>query len=414
MKALQKFKNIGIPNDWATLRLKKFCTFNYGTPLSDANRINGPYPVYGSNGIVGWHNSYFVLGPGIIVGRKGTAGEVSWSNNNFTPIDTTFYITLRNGDDDLKYLYYLLQICGFEKFSGATGVPGLNRNDAYKLLIPAPSPFEQKAIAGIISKVDEAIEAVENSIKAAERLKKSLMQNLLTGKIKPNGTWRSENDFYMDEKFGKVPVGWDVSKVKDFGEVHTGKTPPTAESNVFSENATDPRYPFITPGDLGENKHIFTAERYVTEKGILYSHKLPIGTVCVVCIGSTIGKIGIADTEICTNQQINSLVPNKDNCGEFFYYMMLHRTLHFKEIAGVNATPQINKSDFKKYKLLRPKNRLDQEQIAEKISVLDGGVLKNKNKIQFLKNLKKALMQNLLTGRVRVDVEKINKLLEEV
>jgi len=92
--------------------------------------------------------------------------------------------------------------------------------------------------------------------------------------------------------------------------------------------------------------------------------------------------------------------------------MMLFRSLHFKEIAGVNATPQVNKSGFNKYKILRPIDKVEQSQIADRIAVIDDEILQEYEKIQLLKNLKKSLMQNLLTGKVRVNVEKINSLLE--
>lgn len=295
----------------------------------------------------------------------------------------------------------------------ATGIKvySVSKTELKKILLPKPPKPEQTAIASILSKVDEAIEATQNSIKAAEKLKKALMQNLLTGKLKPDGTWRTEDEFYVDEKFGKVPVGWEVARVKDYGFVQTGKTPPTAESDVFFESGTKLHYPFITPGDLGNLKHVSTSERYVTEKGIRYSYKLPTNTVCVVCIGSTIGKIGITKTEACTNQQINSLIANDYNSSEFFYYMMEYRKPHFKEIAGINATPQINKSGFNKYKLLRPKEKLEQEQIAFKLNSLDNELDSKQSKIQTLQRLKKSLMQNLLTGKIRVDVEKVTELL---
>lgn len=312
------------------------------------------------------------------------------------------------------YYYFSWDKTQFIRLQQGTTFTEIGKREVRNLKISLPeNSSEQKAIAGILSKVDEAIEGVENSIKAAERLEKSLMQNLLTGKLRPDGTWRSEDEFYIDEKYGMVPKGWELSRVKDFGIVYTGKTPPTAESHVFSKSTSENRYPFVTPGDLGEKKYINVAERYVTEKGISYSYRLPANTVCVVCIGSTIGKIGIAKIDVCTNQQINSLVPNQDNSGEFFYYMMSFRTLHFKEIAGVNATPQINKSGFNKYKLLRPIHRDEQKQIANKLSIVDDEILVKINKIESLKTLKKSLMQNLLTEKVRVNVDRINKLLEE-
>src|SRR5690606_38094049 len=267
------------------------------------------------------------------------------------------------------------------------------------------NPAEQTAIATLLSKVDEAIAATQNSIKAAEKLKKALMQNLLTGKLKPDGSWRSEDEFYEDEKFGKVPLGWEVARVKDYGFVQTGKTPPTAEPNVFSETENETRFPFITPGDLGVSKYISVSERYVTEKGIGYSFKVPANSVCVVCIGSTIGKIGITKIEACTNQQINTLVANDNNSGDFFYYMMEYRKPHFKEIAGINATPQINKSGFEKYKLLRPTSKVEQEEIASKIGAIDEDAESKQTKIRTLQRLKKSLMQNLLTGKLRLPQE---------
>ena len=286
---------------------------------------------------------------------------------------------------------------------GTTGLGNLDIRFLRNTEIEYPeNPAEQTAIATLLSKVDETIAATQNSIKAAEKLKKALMQNLLTGKLKPDGSWRTDDEFYEDEKFGKVPLGWEVARVKDYGFVQTGKTPPTAEPNVFSETENEIRFPFITPGDLGVSKYISVSERYVTEKGIGYSFKVPVNSVCVVCIGSTIGKIGITKIESCTNQQINTLIANDNNSGEFFYYMMEYRKPHFKEIAGINATPQINKSGFEKYKLLQPTSKVEQEEIVLKIKSTDEEFVAKQTKIQTLQRLKKSLMQNLLTGKVRL------------
>ncbi|PKP41068.1 MAG: hypothetical protein CVT96_07220 [Bacteroidetes bacterium HGW-Bacteroidetes-13] len=317
------------------------------------------------------------------------------------------------------FLVYALNSFECEKhfITRATGTTRytLSKSDFKSLEFEYPeNPAEQTAIATLLTKVDEAIAATQNSIKAAYKLKKALMQNLLTGKLKPDGSWRSEVEFYEDEKFGKVPKGWEVARVKDYGFVQTGKTPPTAEPNVFSETENENRFPFITPGDLGVSKYISVSERYVTAKGIGYSFKIPANSVCVVCIGSTIGKIGITKIESCTNQQINTLIANDNNSGEFFYYMMEYRKPHFKEIAGINATPQINKSGFEKYKLLRPTLKVEQEEIVLKIKSTDEEFVAKQTKIQTLQRLKKSLMQNLLTGKVRLPQEFIGKFEEAV
>ena len=287
--------------------------------------------------------------------------------------------------------------------TAGSGIPHADKGVISKLEFYKPSLPEQTAIANILSKVDEAIAAVQGSIAAAERLKKSLMQNLLTGRMKPDGTLRKEDEFYMDEKFGKVPKGWEVKKVKDFGDVITGKTPPTEKPDVFSDR--EQGFMFITPGDVDTAKYIEQTERYVSEKGIKYSYTLPPNAVCEICIGSTIGKIGITTKECCTNQQITSVIVNDENNAEFFYYAMSARKDHFKSVAGINATPQINKSEYSKYRVLCPKTKAEQVEIAQKLSAIDNEINNKQQKIATLERLKKSLMQNLLTGRVKVNVQ---------
>ncbi|MCX8129691.1 MAG: restriction endonuclease subunit S [Clostridia bacterium] len=417
MKALQKFTNAGIPKDWTPLRLKTVCNFNYGIPLSDSNRVDGPYPVYGSNGIVGWHNSYFVTGPGIVVGRKGTAGEVSWVFDNFTPIDTTFYITLKDQTNNMKYVYYLLQICGFEKFSGATGVPGLNRNDAYKLIIPMPKETEQKAIAEILSKVDQAIEVVKKSIKVADKLKKSLMQNILTGKLKPDGSWRSEEEFYVDEKFGKIPKGWHIVKGnKITSKITKGQSPkwkgfeyqPSGILFVTSENVRDGYIDVSEPKFLPVEFH---------EK--IKNSQLQNGDVLINIVGASIGRCAVYDLNIelaNTNQAVCVLRINDDNDSKFIsYYLQSEKTQ--RRLLGSQvetARANLSLSDFRKFKFIIPETKHEQLLIAEEIEKVNSLIVSKQTKIHSLRILKKSLMQNLLTGKVRVNVEEINQLLEEV
>lgn len=311
-----------------------------------------------------------------------------------------------------QFLYYLfssghvhrLAISLMEGTTGRQRIPA----SIFKKRLSAPVPLddrEQEQIASILYKVDEDIQTTKKTIAKAERLKKALMQNLLTGRLRPDGIWRKEEDFYIDEKFGKVPKGWKVARVKYFGDVRTGKTPPTDEENNFGSNISS-NYMFITPGDLGESRLILKTERYVTEKGLTYTYKVPAYSVCVVCIGSTIGKVGINESEACTNQQINTVTLNDRNDAFFFYYMMQYRSAHFKEYAGINVTPQVNKSGFKKYRLLQPESKSEQEQISSRLLKVDLLIEEKQIKIQKLERLKKALMHNLLTGKVRVKIEK--------
>lgn len=348
-----------------------------------------------------WNVGTIILTTGATIGKVGIARVPLCTKQGITGI-------VCNKDAYNGFIKYWLEANTMQllRYAQGTTFKEIRTRPLGNLQIRVPSPFtiegleEQKRIANILSKVDEAIASVQNSIASAERLKKSLMQNLLTGKMKPDGTFRTPEEFYIDEKFGKVPVGWEVKRVKDFGEVITGKTPPTDEPEVFSDQERG--YMFITPGDLDSAKYIEKTERYVSGKGIKYSYILPKNAVCEVCIGSTIGKIGITTKECCTNQQLTSVIVNGQNDAEYFYYAMYSRREHFKSVAGINATPQINKSGYSKYKVLCPKDKKEQIAIAQKISSVDSDIVKQEQKIRVIERLKKSLMQNLLTGKVRI------------
>ncbi len=135
-----------VPEGWTRKKLGDIAQLNYGKGLKQENRIPGPYPVYGSSGKVGTHERPLVQGPGIIVGRKGNVGSVFWSEEDFHPIDTVYFI---GRDKSSLYLYYSLLHTSFIRTDVA--VPGLNRDLAHsrELLIAEPklkSFFEENIV----------------------------------------------------------------------------------------------------------------------------------------------------------------------------------------------------------------------------------------------------------------------------
>jgi type I restriction enzyme M protein len=148
---------IEIDPEWESSELGDVISLEYGKPLKQEDRIEGPFPVYGSNGQVGYHNEFLVEGPMIVVGRKGSAGAVTWADSNGYPIDTTFYVNLLEpSKSNLKYVYFILKGLNLDKVNIQAGVPGLNRNDAYKLPFPMPSIEIQNEIVDKFA-VEEAM-----------------------------------------------------------------------------------------------------------------------------------------------------------------------------------------------------------------------------------------------------------------
>jgi type I restriction enzyme S subunit len=135
--------------------------FEYGKGLPKKQRNEaGNYPVYGSNGIVGFHDEYLIEGPAIIVGRKGAAGEVAFEKKNLWPIDTTYFIKVPSSLD-FMFSFFLLKSLVLSQLDKSTAIPGLNRNDAYNLNISLPPLPEQRAI---VSKIEQLFSELDNGI----------------------------------------------------------------------------------------------------------------------------------------------------------------------------------------------------------------------------------------------------------
>jgi type I restriction enzyme S subunit len=142
------------------------CVFEYGSGLTQRDRLGGSVPVFGSNGVVGYHNIAINRGPTIIIGRKGSIGQVNYSEIPCWPIDTTYYIDSSKTNCDLIWLYWLLKSLQLDLLNKATGVPGLNREDAYNQIVPLPPPEEQRRIA---TKIQELMQEVEHARTACEK-----------------------------------------------------------------------------------------------------------------------------------------------------------------------------------------------------------------------------------------------------
>lgn len=137
-----------------TIRLGEVCEFVYGDSLKEERRRPGKVPVFGSNGIVGWHDQPITSGPAIVIGRKGSIGEINWSNEPCFPIDTTYFVEKTKQPFDLRWLYFTLLKLDLTRFNKSAAVPGLNREDAYKQRIPWPNLSDQKRIAGLLEQAD--------------------------------------------------------------------------------------------------------------------------------------------------------------------------------------------------------------------------------------------------------------------
>ena len=172
-----------IPACWKVVRLGEVATLQRGVDLPIQDRVPGSVPVYGSNGILGTHVQTLHPGPGVITGRSGSIGVVYFSTGPYWPLNTTLYVRDFHGNSE-RFIYYLLSQLKLERFAASTGVPSLNRNFVHPEPVPLPPLPEQRAIAGLLDRVDGSIERVRDEREALQSLKTSTADALLTGQVR--------------------------------------------------------------------------------------------------------------------------------------------------------------------------------------------------------------------------------------
>ncbi len=219
-----KFKQTEIGKnleEWEVKELKKDIELVYGKSLTEKKRVKGNYPVFGSNGVVGFHNEFLVKGPGIIIGRKGSVGEVKFSKRDFWPIDTTYYVKLKNKGNIVFWYYFLLNL-GLSQLNSHSAVPGLNRDQVYRISEKIPPLQEQTAIAKILSDLDSKIELFQKQNKTLEAIGQAIFKHWFIDFEFPNEkgkTYKSSGGGMIDSELGAIPKDWKVNQLKDFGDI---------------------------------------------------------------------------------------------------------------------------------------------------------------------------------------------------
>ena len=172
-----------VPNGWGVKMLGELVELAYGKPLKAEDRKHGPVCVYGANGPVGWHDEVLVSGPGIVIGRKGNPGVVTWSHGDFYPIDTTFYVEPIGICRSLYFLYYALSLHNLANLSADSAVPGLNRNHAYMSKQVIPSQAVLTAFDSQIAPIFAAMHANEQQSRSLALTRETLLPKLISGEL---------------------------------------------------------------------------------------------------------------------------------------------------------------------------------------------------------------------------------------
>ncbi|MDI6604510.1 MAG: restriction endonuclease subunit S [Thermoanaerobacteraceae bacterium] len=350
---------------------------------------------------------YFAYNPARI-----NVGSIALNDIYDEAIVSPMYIVFKNKECLLpQYFKYHIQrkIFNFQVINSTTGSvrESLNFSRLITLNFILPPLPEQHKIAEILETVDNAIEKTDAIIEKYKRIKQGLMQDLLTRGIDENWQIRNEKTHkFKDSPLGMIPEEWEVVRLGVIGKIVSGSTPDTSKPQFWNGEIV-----WITPDDLSkQKKFIYTSQRKISKEGLFScaARIIPKNSV-VLSSRAPIGYLAIVKTNYTTNQGCKSIIINKDFYDEEFLYYSLHQYINKMISLGSGTTfNEINKNQLSKLDIKIPNSLPEQERIATVLSQIDEAIEKEKSYKEKLEGIKKGLMEDLLTGKVRV-----NHLIEE-
>ena len=405
--------------EWREITLGELAPFGYGKGLPESRRkANGGVPVYGSNGLIGFHDEPLTAGPAVIIGRKGTVGAVHYSAAPCWPIDTTFFVSGSN-PSLIRYRYYVLRSVGLEQMNADSAVPGLNRDAAHALRVRIPmNEAEQRAIAHILGTLDDKIELNRKQNETLEAMAQALFKAWFVDfepvRAKCRGTacraptgWQWPQhildlfpDRLVESELGEIPEGWRHSTIGEEVTVCGGSTPSTKEPEFWEGG----QHCWATPKDLSALKFpvLLDTDRKITDAGLskISSGLLPVGTV-LLSSRAPIGYMAIAEVPTAINQgfiamKCDAVLPN-------VFVLAWCRESMDAIIGNANGSTfqEISKSNFRPLRVVVPSSPV-LTSFTRLADSLYRQLVENERESRFLAQLRDTLLPKLISGELRI------------
>lgn len=325
----------------------------------------------------------------ILVTKDGTIGKVAIVDKIVKPttLNSGVFVIRPFGKSFYpKYLYYILRSGHFadflSKLTAGSTINHLYQKDFVHYIFPAPATLrEQKLIAETLSDTDILIQNLKTLMEKKKAIKQGSMQELLSGK-----------------KRLKSFVGqWKTKKLGEIAEIKGGGTPSTNIPEFWNGNIN-----WFTPTEVGKSKYIGGSKRKITHAGFenCSSSLFPKGTI-LLTTRAGIGDLAILTKEACTNQGFQSFIVRKKIDNEFTYYLLNTLKDQFTSKASGSTFQEISPNNLKSIEVLIPELR-EQKAIAQILSDMDLEIEVLETQLQKIENLKQGMMQELLTGKIRL------------
>lgn len=412
-----------IPKEWGIAHFKRYIEINNGREICDENKeIPKKISVFGSGGIFKKTSGILYSGEAVLFGRKGTIGKPIYVNGDFWTIDTMYYAICKEGLVP-KMLYYLLLIYPWSLIATKTALPSVVGTDLSSSKTIIPSILEQQKIANFLdiktAQFNSIISKKEKLIEKLEEAKKSLISEVVTGKVKiVDGKLVERRPEEMKDSgvewLGMIPKDWEVKKLK-----HIISEPLKYGANELAESDDKnfPRYIRITDfGDDGQlRKETFKSLEFEKAK----DYMLEDGDILFARSGATVGKtfqFKNYNGKACFAGYLIRAVPDIQiiNSDYLYYYTKTYNYDNWKNSIFIQATIQnIGADKYKEIKVCIPSINEQEEivlNISEKIEASNQIISKTKLQIEKLKSAKQSLIAEAVTGKIDLRDWKIMRL----
>ena len=376
--------------------LRDLADVYYGKSPNEVVSDEAVIPIIGTGGVYGRATRAMYQGPAVVVPRKGSLGNPQFIGEPFWPADTT-YAVLPKPKVDAKWLYYSLAAFDLTKLNEATGVPSINRDWLYRIKLGSDEFDGQCRIAEILSTVDEAIEQAEALIAKYQQIKAGLMQDLFTRGITPDGhlrpTQAQASHLYKESPLGWIPKEWECSPIGELFARRTerGKTGLPVMSITRS-------------GGLVERDSV---DRRVESNLLPKDHLLVRrGDIAYNMMRMWQGVLGRAEYDCLVSPAYIVMTPGSNIDSVFAEYILSTEgaIAWFKRLSYgvVDDRLRLYFRDLVRIRLTIPRSLLEQRAISKRLQSLESSIQQTAIYMAKLRQQKHGLMQDLLTGRVRV------------
>lgn len=331
---------------WRIGDVGEVCVLEYGASLPSKTREHGNVPVYGSNGVVGYHAVALADGPSIVLGRKGSIGEAHLVTGPFWPIDTTYYTVHDPSRINIEFLFYFLSNSHLSELNKATGVPGLSRDEVYKVPIPLPPLDEQEFIVERIEEQLRLLASIRDDVTRRYtqiyQLREAVLISSFCG-IRPIST---------DNRETLVPMGWRWSELADIAQLESGHTPSRHHPEWWGGDI-----PWLALPDIrnADGKEILETAEKTNKFGLENSSArlLPKGTVAMSRTAS-VGFVTVMGRPMATSQDFVNWVCGPELDPWFLAWALIASRSYLLDLASGAIHKTIYMPTVKSFRLCIP------------------------------------------------------------